>query len=221
MKEPSVSAFASPDARLRRRIRQRKQPVQARAQATTEALLDATLQVLIRDGYARLTTTRVAERAGVSVGTLYQYYPDKRSLVTALKVRYFGLMVGAMRTALDAEHGSVEALMRAAIAALLTVKRENFALTKALRAPMAELAGQGFMRETQTQFAAVLVPHVRRVLPDATEVERRVVVLVAAVEGAVSQAVFETPEWLREDWFLDELVALGAGYLGASRARNA
>lgn len=61
------------DARLERRIRRRKRPQQARALATAEALLDATLQVLVRDGYSRLTTTRVAERAGVSVGSLYQY----------------------------------------------------------------------------------------------------------------------------------------------------
>ena len=66
------------------RIRQRKQPVQGRSRVTTEALLEATLQVLVRDGYGRLTTTRVADRAGVSVGTLYQYFPDKRSLVMAL-----------------------------------------------------------------------------------------------------------------------------------------
>ena len=49
--------------------------------------MTATLQVLRKDGYSKLTTTRVAERAGVSVGTLYQYFPDKRSLVVALHGR--------------------------------------------------------------------------------------------------------------------------------------
>ena len=56
---------------------QRKRPRQARARATVEAVLEATSQVLIEYGYARLTTTRVAKRAGVSVGTLYQYFSGK------------------------------------------------------------------------------------------------------------------------------------------------
>ena len=63
---------------------QRKQPVQTRSAVTVEAVLDATLQVLIRVGKEKLTTTLVAARAGVSVGTLYQYFPNKRSLLQAL-----------------------------------------------------------------------------------------------------------------------------------------
>ena len=54
----------------------RKQPVQARSEATVSALCQASIQVLLAVGYRRLTTTRVAERAGVSVGTLYQYFPN-------------------------------------------------------------------------------------------------------------------------------------------------
>ena len=131
VKDPSGSHFASADARLERRIRQRKRPIQARAAGTVEALVEATLQVLVRDGYRKLTTTRVAERAGVSVGTLYQYFPDKRALVTALKVRYFGLMTSAVERALR-EHGAadprgedVEGMIRAPLAALLEVKRKH------------------------------------------------------------------------------------------------
>src|SRR5277367_171286 len=59
----------------------RKMPVQARAAVTVEAISEATIQVLLSHGAERLTTTRVAERAGVSVGTLYQYYPNKQSLL--------------------------------------------------------------------------------------------------------------------------------------------
>ncbi|MFC6645129.1 TetR/AcrR family transcriptional regulator [Granulicella cerasi] len=63
--------------------KQRKQPVQARSTATVDAILDACLQVLVRVGKEKLTTTLVAARAGVSVGTLYQYFPNKRSLLQA------------------------------------------------------------------------------------------------------------------------------------------
>src|SRR5258707_3654055 len=59
----------------------RKTPVQARATVTVGAICEATIQVLLSHGADRLTTTRVADRAGVSVGTLYQYYPNNRSLL--------------------------------------------------------------------------------------------------------------------------------------------
>jgi AcrR family transcriptional regulator len=62
----------------------RKTPVQARSTFTVEAISEATIQVLLTHGADRLTTSRVAERAGVSVGTLYQYYPNKRSLLFAV-----------------------------------------------------------------------------------------------------------------------------------------
>ena len=56
-------------------LKPRKTPRQARSAATVEAIFEATIQVLLVDGYAGLTTTRVAGRAGVSVGTMYQYFP--------------------------------------------------------------------------------------------------------------------------------------------------
>jgi AcrR family transcriptional regulator len=66
----------------------RKTPVQARATVSVESILEATLQVLLDVGQARLTTTRVAERAGVSVGTLYQYFPNKSALLKTVMERH-------------------------------------------------------------------------------------------------------------------------------------
>jgi AcrR family transcriptional regulator len=65
----------------------RKTPKQSRAIATTNAVIEATEQVLERDGLAALTTNRVAERAGVSIGSLYQYFPHKESLLVAVAER--------------------------------------------------------------------------------------------------------------------------------------
>jgi AcrR family transcriptional regulator len=62
----------------------RKTPVQQRSTVTIEAISEATIQVLLAGGLDRLTTTRVAERVGVSVGTLYQYYPNKQALLFAV-----------------------------------------------------------------------------------------------------------------------------------------
>jgi AcrR family transcriptional regulator len=218
MKDPSDSQFASPQPRLVRRIRQRKQPVQDRSRATTEAVLAATLQVLLRDGYAHLTTTRVAERAGVSVGTLYQYFPDKRSLVMALTVRYFETMVGAVRVAAaSARDLSLERALRAIVGALLAVKRDNLQLALALRAPLADGDGAGLVRDTLTQFCVALAPTLAHHAPGLDG--RHLAMLVAAFDGAVSFAVFEHPEWLGEPWFADNLVTLGLGYV--RRARSA
>ena len=62
----------------------RKTPVQARSNASVNAILQATVQVLLKEGLANFTTKKVAARAGVSIGTLYQYFPNKSSLLHLL-----------------------------------------------------------------------------------------------------------------------------------------
>lgn len=76
----------------------RKKPTQARSASTVDAILDATARVLRRDGYDRASTNRIAETAGVSIGSLYQYFPSKESLVAALIDRH---QVHAMGTFLS------------------------------------------------------------------------------------------------------------------------
>ena len=83
MKKASVWEFAF-DAAFDRALEPRKTPVQARSAASVDAILEATIQVLLDVGKERLTTTRVALRAGVSVGTLYQYFPNKSALLQAV-----------------------------------------------------------------------------------------------------------------------------------------
>lgn len=177
-------------------------------------MLDATLQVLLREGFGRLTTTRVAERAGVSVGTLYQYFPDKRSLVTALTVRYFDAMVGAVRTAaMAARDLPPEPALRAVVTALLSIKRENLPLALALRGPLAEADGAGLVRETFAQFCDALAPALAQHAPWLDHAG--LMLLVSAFDGAISFAVFEQPGWLADPSFADRLVDLGLGYITA------
>jgi AcrR family transcriptional regulator len=66
---------------------ERRRPRQARSRATWEAILEAASQILERRGPAALTTNAVAERAGVSIGTLYQYFADKRAILVAAAQR--------------------------------------------------------------------------------------------------------------------------------------
>ncbi|MGL3821777.1 TetR/AcrR family transcriptional regulator [Sphingopyxis sp. R3-92] len=65
-------------------VRRRKNPKQPRAVVTAEALMQATEQIIIREGFKNATTNRIAEVAGVSVGSLYQYFPNKQAIVKAL-----------------------------------------------------------------------------------------------------------------------------------------
>lgn len=75
---------ARPVRRKKAAVSARKKPIQARSQATVRAILDAAAHVLSKEGYDNASTNRVAERAGVSIGSLYQYFPGKESLVAAL-----------------------------------------------------------------------------------------------------------------------------------------
>jgi AcrR family transcriptional regulator len=68
-------------------ITPRKQPLQARSRQMCEDILAASVRVLKREGALRFTTPRVAEAAGISVGSLYQYFPNKQSLLFALHAR--------------------------------------------------------------------------------------------------------------------------------------
>src|SRR5436190_11709379 len=84
----------------------RKSPVQARSAATVDAVLEATIQVLLQVGKERLTTTKVAQRAGVSVGTLYQYFPNKSALLKAALKRHMHEITDAIERTCHEQKGS-------------------------------------------------------------------------------------------------------------------
>jgi AcrR family transcriptional regulator len=70
------------------RSQARRKPVQRRSLVTVEAIIEAAAQIFERHGYAAGTTNRIAERAGVSIGTLYQYFPNKDAILVALAERH-------------------------------------------------------------------------------------------------------------------------------------
>src|SRR5271154_4676106 len=118
----------------------RKTPVQARSTTTVEAIFEATVQVLLRDGADRLTTTRVAERAGVSVGTLYQYYPNKHSLLFAVIERHFYRVIEAVESACEQHHHQpLDTMVEAVIQAFIDAKLERKDVSVALYAVGSEL----------------------------------------------------------------------------------
>jgi AcrR family transcriptional regulator len=114
----SHSADASP-----RLVKPRKTPVQARSAETVRAIREATIQVLLETGAQRLTTTRVSQRAGVSVGTLYQYFPNKNALLYAVLNEHFSRIIDALEQACAASHGcSVEQMARTMTLAFIDAK---------------------------------------------------------------------------------------------------
>jgi AcrR family transcriptional regulator len=86
----------------RTRLNARRKPRQERARDTVEAILEAAAQVFERHGYAAGTTNRIAERAGVSIGSLYQYFPNKDAIVMELARRHIAQIGDAATPGLEA-----------------------------------------------------------------------------------------------------------------------
>jgi AcrR family transcriptional regulator len=102
------------------RRRAGRQPKQRRAQQTVEAILDAVTRVLKREGASAVTTNRIAEVAGVSIGSLYQYFPDKQSIFIALHQRHIAQVDRIIESKLIENADSpIEELIRALIEGMI------------------------------------------------------------------------------------------------------
>ncbi len=82
-------------------MKPRKRPRQARSRETVEAILTAAARILVRDGYARTSTNRIAEVAGVSIGSLYEYFPNRDAILATLRQRQHDRMQGVMSSTLS------------------------------------------------------------------------------------------------------------------------
>lgn len=134
---------------LRAVLDRRKKPQQARSTVTVDAILEATIQVLLTDGPARLNTTRVALRAGVSVGTLYQYFPNKQALLFAVLERHLLMIVDAIETACRDHSGTpAEMMVVAAVSAYLQAKRRQCEVSRALYLIAVELDARTLIEAT-------------------------------------------------------------------------
>jgi len=122
-------AFVPPATRPRRR------PRQARSRLTVEAILDAAARVFERHGYAAGTTNRIAERAGISIGSLYQYYPNKDAILVALVERHLDEGVAALTPLLEELRDAPPPLgegMARLVAAMVALHRERPRLHRVL-----------------------------------------------------------------------------------------
>jgi AcrR family transcriptional regulator len=147
----------------------RKLPVQARSIRTIDTIFEATIQVLLALGLGELTTTKVAERAGVSVGTLYQYFPNKQALLSAVLRRHLLEIVQAIEEACLMNRGTKLVMMtRKLVDAYLNAKLIRPDVSKALYAVALEIEASSVV-EAMTQRVQAAV---RRAL--ATVSDRRI-----------------------------------------------
>ena len=124
----------------------RKRPRQARAIVTLDAIFEATIQVLVAEGIQRLTTTRVAHRAGVSVGTMYQYFPHKQALIYALNERYLDVLAAKVEATCQAQKGaSLDRMVEALIDTYWRAKTERPEITRALYRSVAEIDNEAMI----------------------------------------------------------------------------
>ena len=113
-------------------ISSRKEPKQARSEQLVADILAAAAQVLERDGARRFTTARVAEKAGVSIGSLYQYFPNKAAILFRLQKEEWDETGGMLRAILEDRTLAPRARLRAVVHAFVQSECEEAALRLAL-----------------------------------------------------------------------------------------
>ena len=211
MSQPSLAVFEP-----------RKSPMQARSSASVEAILEATVQVLRQVGKERLTTTRVAARAGVSVGTLYQYFPNKSALLQAALRRHLMTVFNAMEAACEEQKGQPLAQMATAlIHAFLGAKMKDARTSVALYSVSSDVDGARIAHQIGTRAnKAVAAMLATSCDPLHTDPQLAASMLQSAMFG-VSRRLLESssPEKLI-DTLREELLFLAHAYLKACSART-
>ncbi|MGX6449168.1 TetR/AcrR family transcriptional regulator [Patulibacter sp. S7RM1-6] len=200
----------------------RRTPRQARSRATVERILDATARVLERDGYAAATTNRVAAEAGVSPGSLYQYFADREDLLVALTARFLrrfeAALAPALRgaAALDPAAAS-EVVIRATLEALE-------AQAPVLRALVAHVPGERqaeLLRGMRARVADHVFLALARALPDPdpATLERYTWLVVEVAQALPVRYVVERPPIDREAFVADAVsVVVGLSARAAAAA---
>ncbi|GBL57209.1 tetR family transcriptional regulator [Pseudomonas citronellolis] len=203
------------------RIASRKQPRQARSTELVAAILDAAVQVLAKEGAQRFTTARVAERAGVSVGSLYQYFPNKAAILFRLQSDEWRQTGEMLRGILEDSRQPPLARLRTLVHAFVRSECEEAAVRTALSdaAPLYRDAPEA--REAKAAGERIFQAFMEEVLPDASNEARALAVdLVTTTLGAVGKQFSETPRTDEEieryagamaDMFCAYLQGLAAG----------
>lgn len=194
-----------------------KSPKQARAKATVDALVGATGQVFERRGFRKTTTALVAERAGVSVGSLYQYFPDKEALIRAFFDRRIQEDVELMqRVALRAADLRPVQLLRVVTEEMIALYRRDRALYASVAEilPLAEQTPEvrRGLEQAVAMTTALLLAN-RDLLGDR-DPDLVALVMVHSLRSALFRVVELRPDLLDHPSLTDILVGGALGFLG-------
>lgn len=194
--------------------RERRTPRQARAEGTVEAILDATFQLLEAHGVEKLTTNHIAERAGVSIGTLYQYFASKQDVLAALaNRRAVAVRESIARTVIERpDVGSLRAIVRVLMNGFEGSPATRQVLMDALFHP----GGEGVLARHHEAFLATIAGKARLQMELTPEIA---FVLTHAPIGLLRAAAAEPELGLEPQALEDELVRLMEAYVQALTTR--
>lgn len=194
----------------------RKRPSQARSRATFEAILEATAELLVVDGYEKTSTNRIAERAGVSVGSLYQYFPNKEALLIELAERNTTKMMALIQEHLEVTRdiGLPEAC-RSFVRALLHAHAVAPKLHRILIEQIPRIAGFGPIQHYDELIINVIRGYLqgRREELRPQNLDLAVFVMVHAVQAVTHAAVIERPDALEDEALAEEIATMVERYL--------
>ena len=197
----------------------RKQASQQRSRATVDALIEATARILVREGFDAASTNRIAEQAGVSVGSLYQYFPGKEALVAAVIDRHHRELIELVRGALaEVASDPIEEAVRKLVAVAIKAHRVDPKLHRVLTEQIPRTGRlekvETFSRENYALFRAYLERHRDEVR--AVDLGLAAFVCVTSIEALTHSAVLHHPEVLSGEAIagvIDEATRLVVGYL--------
>jgi AcrR family transcriptional regulator len=205
------------------RTNPRKTASQERSRLTVEALIEATARILMKEGYDRASTNRIADAAGVSIGSLYQYFPSKEALVAAVIDRHTQEMMQVLRDALvKVAMRPIEEAARQLVRIMIDAHRVNPKLHRVLVEQVPRVGRldniQAIDREAYALVRAYLEAH--RGELGIADTDMAAFVCVTTVEALTHAAVVHRREVLsdeRANAFVDEVTALILRYLKPTR----
>lgn len=191
--------------------------------ATVEAIHEAAIQVLLREGAERLTTTRVAERAGVSVGTLYQYYPNKQALLCAVLEDHLSTVAEAVEAACKHARGKpISDVVQYAVEAYVDAKMARRDISTALYRIAAEIDGPAVARRSLHRSAKALERTLQAAPDFGLQSEKFVVQMLFGAIAGTTRTVLEagaSPAMVKS--LRQQLVLMCQSYLAAVGAFRA
>ena len=176
------------------RISSRKQPQQARSAELVAAILEAAVQVLAKEGAARFTTARVADKAGVSVGSVYQYFPNKAAILFRLQSDEWRQTSDLLRSILEDTSRPPLERLRALVHAFVRSECEEAQMRTALSdaAPLYRDAPEA--TEARASGVGIILNFMREALPGAAEETRvQAADLIKMTLKEVASVFSETP----------------------------